>query len=557
MRGSLVSPDEATQRDQVRRFLDLLIAACLAGGAVEAAAALVVGSPRWLATALLLGALAVWLAAFARRVVGRAQVESVVLRVAVVLVAAVVGITLLQPFIALVTATALLIPIAAALPYLETRSLRRLMLLAWAASVATVAAGFLPDASAAPAAVMAFVRLWALAIVIGLVFFLLYQSSERLKASSREFRRLFGLSSDLAATTDPGVLGELVARHLAQATGFEECVIYALAPATGRLAPFGSHPAERALETDPASLSERPALGRVIHDRARIVIDVADAQADPAEQARLRALGREVMLLLPLVARSEPVGVAELTTSGHHAIDERRLALARTLAFEAAMAIENGRLYHALRHLALHDPLTGLANRSLFFDRAEHALARLARHAGAMVAVLFIDLDDFKAVNDTFGHARGDRLLTLVGARLRGVLRPGDTVARLGGDEFVLLLEDLASDDEALVVAQRAIDTLAAPFDLAGQPVRVSASIGVALCTADGATADELVREADLAMYAAKQAGKGRTVRFSPGLPPSLRTGAAPEAITAHPSEPAARAAERGAADGAGAEPRA
>jgi GAF domain-containing protein len=225
----------------------------------------------------------------------------------------------------------------------------------------------------------------------------------------------------------------------------DDCVIYALASDTGRLTAFGSHPAERSLQTAAESLMERPTLGRVIHDRARVTVDVSDEQADAAERVRLDALGRKVMLLLPLVADSEPVGVAELTSAKPRSIDERRLALARTLAFEAAMAIENGRLYHALRERSLHDPLTGLANRSLFFDRVGHALARLGRQPGSFVAVLFIDLDNFKIVNDTFGHARGDRLLALVAERLRAAARATDTVARLGGDEFALLLEDLTT----------------------------------------------------------------------------------------------------------------
>jgi len=182
------------------------------------------------------------------------------------------------------------------------------------------------------------------------------------------------------------------------------------------------------------------------------------------------------------------------------------------------MAIENGRLYGELRHRALHDPLTGLANRSLFHDRVEHALARLVRRQGGIVAVLFIDLDDFKAVNDTFGHAVGDRLLAIVAERLRAVVRPADTVARLGGDEFAFVLEEFASGDEALAIAERAIGAIAAPFDLAGRSVTVSISIGVALRSVDGANVAGLVEEADAAMYEAKRTGKGRAVRFYPGL---------------------------------------
>ena len=516
--ASPLGPDDATRLADARRFLDVLIAAAAVGGMASVGVAVASGTLRAWAVAILLGVLTAWLVASPRPGLDRRPVDSVMTRVSIALIAAIVGITLLEPYLAVIMTSALLIPIAAALPYVEAHSLRRLFVLAWVAASATVAADFLPDDSGVPAEAVAFGRFFGVSVVVGLVLLLLYRSSENLKASGREFRRLFELSADLAESTEPGVLGELVARHLAEATGFEECLIYALAPATGRLAPFGSHPVERSLETDPESIADRPMLGRVIHDRARVIIDASDERADPAERARLHAHGRQVMLLLPLVAQSDPVGVAELTTRGSHAIDERRLALAGTLAFEAALAIENGRLYMQLRERALHDPLTGLANRSLFFDRVEHALARLARREEAVVSVLFIDLDDFKAVNDTYGHARGDRLLVLIGERLRTVVRPSDTVARLGGDEFALLLEELATADEALVVSGRVLRSFEAPFDLAGQVIAVSVSIGVTLRSAAGATPDELVAEADVAMYEAKRSGKGRVVRFSPGL---------------------------------------
>jgi diguanylate cyclase (GGDEF)-like protein len=172
-----------------------------------------------------------------------------------------------------------------------------------------------------------------------------------------------------------------------------------------------------------------------------------------------------------------------------------------------------------LQHNALHDGLTGLANRALFTDRLEHALARTDR-AAAPVAVLFVDLDDFKAVNDGSGHTAGDALLTAVAARLRQVLRPGDTIARLGGDEFAVLIEDAATGD-AEAAAERLLSALAAPFDTAVEPadrLRISASIGIAVGAAGQQDATELLRSADVAMYAAKEAGKGRFAVFAPDM---------------------------------------
>ena len=163
-----------------------------------------------------------------------------------------------------------------------------------------------------------------------------------------------------------------------------------------------------------------------------------------------------------------------------------------------------------LRHLAFSDPLTGLANRLLFLDRLEHALALHARDMRP-VAMVFLDLDDFKAVNDTLGHAAGDELLLRVAERLTGALRGGDTVARLGGDEFAALLEDGGDPVEA---AARISAAMAVPFTVAGRTRSVGASTGVvSLGPGDAAVgADELMARADAAMYAAKRAGKGRVV---------------------------------------------
>jgi diguanylate cyclase (GGDEF)-like protein len=511
-----LSPDEATQRDQVRRFLDLLTAAAAVSGGLSAAQGVATGSGRSWAFAIVLVGYAALLVLWPRRVLAKGQVEEAVTVMALASAAVIFGTAIIEPSSALIASTALLIPMTAAVPYLEVKSLRLLMIVAWVATIATASASLLPDAAAPAGGAVGIGRLWGPIVVNGLVLFLLYQSSERLKASSREFRRLFSLSSDLAENTEPGVLGDLVARHLAEASDMDDCVIYALDSQTRRLTPFGSYPAERSLQTEAESIMERPTLGRVIHDRSRVVVDVSDPQADPTERARLGAVGRRVMLLFPLVAHSEPVGVAELTSTKARSIDERRLALARTLAFEAAMAIENGRLYHELRERSLHDPLTGLANRSLFFDRVNHAIARVARQPDGLIAVLYLDLDIFKTVNDTLGHARGDRLLVLVGERLLTAVRGSDTVARLGGDEFAVLLEDLASADAAMLVADRALSLLAQPFELHGHSVTISASIGVALRAKGGFGAEALTHEADVAMYEAKRAGKGRVVCSAP-----------------------------------------
>jgi len=178
---------------------------------------------------------------------------------------------------------------------------------------------------------------------------------------------------------------------------------------------------------------------------------------------------------------------------------------------------ERRELERELEHQAFHDRLTGLANRALFRDRLEHALARRNRNPHP-VAVLLLDLDDFKVVNDSLGHAAGDRLLVMVAERLRGHLRASDTTARLGGDEFAVLLDDPAASDEAMRVAERLIEVLGSPYQLDGRELFVRASIGVALAAATGQPADELLRDADMAMYAAKAQSRGGYQIFEPAL---------------------------------------
>ncbi|MEY2447631.1 MAG: hypothetical protein QOH79_1107, partial [Acidimicrobiaceae bacterium] len=169
---------------------------------------------------------------------------------------------------------------------------------------------------------------------------------------------------------------------------------------------------------------------------------------------------------------------------------------------------EQKALEEQLRHQAFHDPLTSLANRPLFNDRVEHALS-VRRPNGGGIAILLLDLDRFKTINDSLGHSTGDELLVAVGERIVGCMRPGDTAARLGGDEFVILLEDVADLSEATGLAGRIIEELSVPFDLSGREVGIRSSIGIVLHRTGDVTADDLVRNADAAMYAAKSTGTG------------------------------------------------
>jgi diguanylate cyclase (GGDEF)-like protein/PAS domain S-box-containing protein len=177
---------------------------------------------------------------------------------------------------------------------------------------------------------------------------------------------------------------------------------------------------------------------------------------------------------------------------------------------------EQRNLERQLSHRAFHDELTGLANRALLLDRMDHAL-RVARSEGDPVVVLFVDLDDFKAVNDSYGHAVGDAILQSAAGRIRRSAGTGDTVARLGGDEFAVLLEDRGGVDRAITVAESLIHELGEPVEFGGNRVSVLASVGIAVA-APGMSTSSLLRDADVAMYEAKRAGKAQIRIFDPAM---------------------------------------
>ncbi|RIK46214.1 MAG: hypothetical protein DCC58_03950 [Chloroflexi bacterium] len=180
---------------------------------------------------------------------------------------------------------------------------------------------------------------------------------------------------------------------------------------------------------------------------------------------------------------------------------------------QQSLLAEQTRLTEQLAHQAFHDGLTGLPNRALFYERVELACSESMR-SDTLTAVMFIDLDNFKGINDTLGHRYGDETIVAAGQRVRSAVRLGDTVARLGGDEFAVLLEALPDRDTALAVAARVGESLSRPMPIAGQTWVLSASIGIAYADQPSSDAGSLVRQADLAMYAAKHAGGGRCVVY-------------------------------------------
>ncbi len=190
----------------------------------------------------------------------------------------------------------------------------------------------------------------------------------------------------------------------------------------------------------------------------------------------------------------------------------------RLLTRSIRYAIERNRAEQQLLHNAFHDTLTGLANRALFGDRLEMAMAGARRRPTGQFAVLFFDLDRFKNINDSLGHNVGDQLLVALARRLETIIRPGDTVARIGGDEFAILVNDMHDVADAIQVAERILEGFKDPFHIDCNEVFVSASIGIAVHDHATTEADAMLRDADIAMYRAKAAGKGRYEIFNPEM---------------------------------------
>jgi diguanylate cyclase (GGDEF)-like protein len=228
-------------------------------------------------------------------------------------------------------------------------------------------------------------------------------------------------------------------------------------------------------------------------------------------------LDSQAVATIPIIINQEPVGlvVGDVVDRPERLNDDPDVSdRLRGLASQATIAIRNARLLESIRHQALHDALTGLPNRTLILDRVEQMLAR-ARRRGIESAALFIDLDGFKQVNDTLGHDAGDRLLQSVAVRLSATLREADTIARLGGDEFVVLVEGGAPTGSPEFVAERLLEVLREPFEIENAPrgaLRITASIGIAY--GSGIAATDLLRDADIALYEAKTAGRDRYVTF-------------------------------------------
>jgi diguanylate cyclase (GGDEF)-like protein len=355
-----------------------------------------------------------------------------------------------------------------------------------------------------------------------LAVFLAYRAytSEIRQRTNLEFLHQASRTLSSAADTAPGVAGMLaMALETFRGEAAEVCLL-----------PAGGEDQARRITVGPAEHLEimRPLAASVSVELAGLIA------ADPAARiitpetvggalaAHLRRLGAREVMLASLPGEKRLLGamlmVNRTGTGGRFGRDDAKLF--ETLGRQTGAALGQDRLgaqVSELRDLqahlefqAFHDPLTGLANRLLFMDRVEHTLQR--RNGNAVV--LYVDLDDFKPINDTYGHEAGDAVLKAAGERLRKSLRTADTAARLGGDEFAVLLVDIA-EEHIGVVADRIISNLLRPLEFEGRLLDVKASLGVAAANSgSGVGADELVRNADVAMYVSKHGGKGRLSHY-------------------------------------------
>lgn len=233
------------------------------------------------------------------------------------------------------------------------------------------------------------------------------------------------------------------------------------------------------------------------------------------------ACGIQSAVAFPILVGRDVAAVAEFFSYKEQEPDEALLTLLGQIGIQLGRVIERRQAENRLIHDATHDGLTGLPNRVLFRDRVDRAVARARRFPTEGFAVLFVDLDRFKLVNDSLGHAAGDTLLIEIANRLSAIIS-GDaaphTLARLGGDEFTLLLEELDDPARAMQIAQRLIDALKTPIEIAGQEIYASASIGVVHAAGTEETSETLLRNADLAMYRAKSLGRGRVALYDAGM---------------------------------------
>jgi diguanylate cyclase (GGDEF)-like protein/PAS domain S-box-containing protein len=321
---------------------------------------------------------------------------------------------------------------------------------------------------------------------------------------------IVGLGEHALREKSPWLLRQAAVKCVAKALDVEIALVLELHPGEGAFSVqaetgLGHMRSGVRIPHGPADSSQ--ASYTVLHEGPVLVEDYAVEQRFE-RAALLTDWGARSALSVPIRGDREPFGVLEAASTRGRAFSATDASFLAAIANVLADAQQRAGSEEATQDRALHDDLTGLANRTLFFDRLGLGIAR-AKRLGTRLAVVFLDIDRFKALNDTVGHLAADRLLAQVGARIERTMRDKDTVARFGGDEFVVLCEDLAGEEEAETLARRLAAALASPFSLNDERHTLAASIGIALSDADHLDGEGLVRDADTALYHSKGNGRG------------------------------------------------
>jgi diguanylate cyclase (GGDEF)-like protein len=512
-RGAATAPSAAAQnvahlgdpraQRQLRRAIGVFGAVILPFDLVWLLIAVVIRDSALVGAALVALVFGAWLVLEYRTSQHRSA-RNLATRIAIGLYVTIVAAVTVEPPLGVALATGAVVPSVLALVHVDRRVVLRLMLLgALVGTYAAVASWLLPWGSHFPGLLDLALPTSTLLIAYGIFQIFLWNASSQLAETASELTAAMDLTREVAQTLDPVLVGRIIARHIARAAEVADCTLSMWDRAGDRVVTFAYHPSDMDGIKEFYDLAEFPATRRVLMTGEPVFVDAADPASDPSEIAYLRTVGQSSMVILPLVVRGESIGILELTSTESQVFGDRNVALAQLLAREAAVSLENARLYDEIHDQAFRDSLTGLANRRLFLERLTNVLERRRGPGARRVGVLFMDLDNFKLLNDRFGHPTGDEVLNAVGERLRQMIRPGDTAARLGGDEFALLLEEVEDPDEAVAVAQRLLENIAKPLTVREGQMRTGTSIGVALSDGPTTSAEDLLRNADIAMYAA------------------------------------------------------
>jgi diguanylate cyclase (GGDEF)-like protein/PAS domain S-box-containing protein len=343
-------------------------------------------------------------------------------------------------------------------------------------------------------------------------FFSQIQDVTRERRAERQKEAIAGLGRFALVTTDVQALAERAVETVTAALGVQHCTLVVAAGEEQLRVEAGS------MGMKVGTMLPRMGLGDYVLRTGQSTIShdvVNDTRFTLTPQAKKAGVRRA--MAVPVLSRRGGDRVLNVfQRDDNRRFGDDDLLFLESVANVLASAFDRAEAEEELRRRALEDPLTGLANRALLGSHLERALYTSLRH-NVQIAVMMIDLDRFKYLNDTLGHGIGDELLCAVAERLRGAVRDEDLVARLGGDEFVVVCAEAESDAAIGEVAQRLVDVLAQPFGVAGRELHVSASVGVTVAN-EGASADSLLRDADAAMYRAKERGGGRFEVFDAAL---------------------------------------